>query len=145
MRILLALTLNSKSYLFVSVVFICMLYSVAVHAKTRAVQLQMLNKITAEVTKKDAVLGAPIEYGTLEITARSCFVPPIKNKSKNSVDTADSAIAPEDTAALLDIKDFPPEEPSIHVFSGWMFVSSPALSAIEHPVYDVRVLGCIEK
>lgn len=142
MRTLLALILNSKSYLFVSVVFVCLFHSVTVHAKTRAAQLQMLNKITAEVTKQDAVLGAPIEYGTLEITARSCFVPSKKTQSEND---ADSTIAPEDTAALLDIKDFPPGEPSIHVFSGWMFVSSPALSAIEHPVYDVRVLGCTEK
>jgi len=28
------------------------------------------------------------------------------------------------------------------VFRGWMFASSPALSAMEHPVYDIRVLDC---
>ena len=28
------------------------------------------------------------------------------------------------------------------IFSGWMFKSSPALSALEHPVYDVGVLDC---
>ena len=28
------------------------------------------------------------------------------------------------------------------VFSGWMFASSPALSALEHAVYDVWVLDC---
>ena len=27
-------------------------------------------------------------------------------------------------------------------FSGWMFASSPALSAMEHPVYDLWVLDC---
>ena len=30
------------------------------------------------------------------------------------------------------------------VFSGWMFASSPALSALEHPVYDVWVVDCAE-
>lgn len=28
------------------------------------------------------------------------------------------------------------------VFSGWMFASSPALNALEHPVYDVWVIDC---
>ena len=28
------------------------------------------------------------------------------------------------------------------IFSGWMFASSPALNPLEHPVYDVWVVGC---
>jgi len=28
------------------------------------------------------------------------------------------------------------------VFSGWMFSSSPAISALEHPVYDITLLAC---
>lgn len=28
------------------------------------------------------------------------------------------------------------------IFSGWMFASSPALNPLEHPVYDVWVIGC---
>lgn len=28
------------------------------------------------------------------------------------------------------------------IFSGWMFASSPALNAMEHPVYDVWVIDC---
>ncbi|MEE9208857.1 MAG: DUF2155 domain-containing protein, partial [Kiloniellales bacterium] len=35
-----------------------------------------------------------------------------------------------------------PDSPSIQVFSGWMFASSPAVSAMEHPVYDVWVIDC---
>ena len=31
------------------------------------------------------------------------------------------------------------------IFSGWMFASSPALSAMNHPVYDVWVIDCIGK
>lgn len=33
----------------------------------------------------------------------------------------------------------PPEN---MIFSGWMFASSPALSALQHPVYDVWVIDC---
>jgi hypothetical protein len=29
------------------------------------------------------------------------------------------------------------------LFSGWMFASTPGLSALEHPVYDIWVLDCI--
>ena len=28
------------------------------------------------------------------------------------------------------------------LFDGWMIASSPALNALEHPRYDVWVLGC---
>jgi hypothetical protein len=28
------------------------------------------------------------------------------------------------------------------VFTGWMFASSPSVSAMEHPVYDVWVIDC---
>jgi hypothetical protein len=28
------------------------------------------------------------------------------------------------------------------IFSGWMFAQSPALSALEHPVYDIWVVDC---
>ncbi len=43
-----------------------------------------------------------------------------------------SPAAPVSAAAL----------PSNMVFSGWMFASSPGLSALQHPVYDVWVIDC---
>ena len=53
---------------------------------------------------------------------------------------------PEETpesAAFLEIDEVRPGEAQRRaVFSGWMFASSPALSALEHPVYDVNVLDC---
>ena len=30
----------------------------------------------------------------------------------------------------------------LYLFSGWMYASSPAVSAMEHPVYDVWVIDC---
>ena len=44
--------------------------------------------------------------------------------------------------AFMEIDDFKPDERPVRLFSGWMFASSPALSALEHPVYDVWVIGC---
>jgi hypothetical protein len=28
------------------------------------------------------------------------------------------------------------------VFRGWMFASAPAVSAMDHPVYDIWVVDC---
>jgi hypothetical protein len=90
--------------------------------------LQALDKVTARVTTLEAPLGETVKYGSLEIIARACDKRP-----------------PEETpesAAFLDIWETRPGEPVQGVFRGWMFASSPALSAMEHPVYDVWVLDC---
>ena len=90
--------------------------------------LQGLDKITARVSKFEAPVGAPVRFGTLLIRVRDC--------EKNP---------PEETpesAAFLEIDEVHPGEANLRVFSGWMFASSPALSALEHPVYDVNVLDC---
>ena len=35
-----------------------------------------------------------------------------------------------------------PQAEGENIFRGWMFASSPALNALEHPVYDVWVIDC---
>ena len=35
-----------------------------------------------------------------------------------------------------------PQAEGVNIFRGWMFASSPALNALEHPVYDVWVIDC---
>jgi hypothetical protein len=90
--------------------------------------LQGLDKITARVSKFEAPVGAPVQFGTLAIRVRDC--------EKSS---------PEDTpenAAFVEIDETRTGEIRTRVFSGWMFASSPALSALEHPVYDVILLDC---
>ena len=91
--------------------------------------LQALDKVTARVTRLQAPVGEPVRFGSLEITARACLqTPPTE--------------APE-SAAFLQIDDIRPGGQEVrHVFSGWMFASSPAISALEHPVYDVWVIDC---
>ncbi|MFP6736190.1 MAG: DUF2155 domain-containing protein [Rhodospirillales bacterium] len=90
--------------------------------------LQALDKVTARVSTFDAPVNATIRFGTLEIIARTCDKRPPEE-------------TPESTA-FLDIWDARPGEPVVSVYRGWMFASSPALAAMEHPVYDVWVLDC---
>ena len=94
-------------------------------------QLQALDKITARISTLSAPIGEPIRFGTLEIVIQRCaFRPPEE---------------PPQNVAFLEITDRGHDEtaPGRQVFSGWMFSSSPAVSAVEHPVYDVTLLDCI--
>ena len=96
--------------------------------KYQTAVLQGLDKVTARVSTFTAPIGQTVRFGTLEIIARVCDKRP-----------------PEETpesAAFLDVSEARAGEPTVNVFRGWMFASSPALSAMEHPVYDVWVLDC---
>ena len=90
--------------------------------------IQGLDKITARVSKVTIGVDESAAYGTLRITVRAC-------RKRPPTETPESA-------AFLEISDQKPGEPPVALFSGWMFASSPALHALEHPVYDVWVLDC---
>ena len=90
--------------------------------------LQGMDKVTARVSTIEAPVGEVVKFGTLEIIARHCDKRP-----------------PEETpesASFLDIWEVRQGEAAVSLFRGWMYASSPALSALEHPVYDVWVLDC---
>ncbi len=90
--------------------------------------MQGLDKVTARVSTFQAPLGTMVRFGTLSITVRSCDRTPPEE--------------PPESAVLLDIVEIRPDEDPVPLFTGWMFASSPALSALEHPVYDVWILEC---
>ncbi|HXC11632.1 MAG TPA: DUF2155 domain-containing protein [Stellaceae bacterium] len=90
--------------------------------------LQGLDKITARVSEITAPVGKTVQFGGLEITVRDCEKNPPEDR-------------PED-AAFLQIDEVRPGEENVRRFSGWMFAQSPALSSLEHPVYDIVLLDC---
>ncbi len=93
-----------------------------------AAVLRALDKITARVEELKVPIGRPLTFGKLAITARACRATP-----------------PEDmpeSAAYLEVVEIRPGENDAPVFRGWMFASSPSVSAMEHPVYDLWVTGC---
>lgn len=92
------------------------------------VVLQGLNKVTGHISKIEGPLGATLNFGNIEIVARRCWKSPPDERPEN--------------AALLDISELRAGEPPHAIFTGWMFSSSPGLSGLEHPVYDVNVLAC---
>ncbi|WP_374312834.1 DUF2155 domain-containing protein [Dongia sp.] len=92
------------------------------------VVLRAMDKITARVSTITVPVGGTVTFGSLQITAKACDKHP-----------------PEETpeaSAFLDVVEEKPGEAPQPRFQGWMFASSPALSALEHPVYDLWVLDC---
>ena len=90
--------------------------------------LRWLDKVTGRVNTLDAGVGNTVSIGTLSINVQACMTRPPEETPENS--------------AFLKIWEDKPDQDSVEVFSGWMFSSSPALSAMDHPVYDVWVLDC---
>lgn len=90
--------------------------------------LQALDKITARVSRLELAVGDRTAFGALRILLRACREAP--------------PLDPPEAAAFLEIVEVKPDEGEVALFSGWMFASSPALSALEHAVYDISVIGC---
>ena len=93
------------------------------------VQLRALNKVTGHATLITVQPGSEEIFGNLTIHAHVCRAA-IENSQP-------------DSAALLDISEKKPEdEVAKPLFSGWMYASSPSITGLEHPVYDISVVTC---
>ncbi len=90
--------------------------------------LQGMDKVTARVSTFRVAVGDRVLFGALDITVQTCDKRP-------PTETPESAV-------FLDIRENRQGEPAVELFRGWMFASSPALSALEHPVYDVWAIDC---
>lgn len=87
--------------------------------------LRGLDRITGAVNNFSMAVGETLEFERLQITLEACRYP--------------IGDINDDAFALLKIRDIRDETDAFH---GWMFASSPALSALDHPRYDVWVLSC---
>lgn len=133
-----AIPINIFSKILVFVFALGLIISVPAYAQTEStmedynsVTLQTLDKVTARTMTFNARVGSTVKFGPLFIKVQSCRKnPPIEQ--------------PE-SAAFLQIWEINHEEESEWVFSGWMFASSPALSPMDHPIYDVWVLDCLNE
>ena len=103
----------------------------ATYVPTDTAVLRWLDKVTGRVNTLDALVGNTVSLGTLSISVENCMTRPPEETPESS--------------AFLHIWETKPGEESVKVFSGWMFASSPALSAMDHPVYDVWVLDCANR
>lgn len=88
--------------------------------------LRFLDKLTSATGDVELGVGQAAKFGRLVVRLDSCRFP-----------TDNPASDAEAHVTILE------ESTDTQLFAGWMLASSPALSALDHPRYDVWVLNCI--
>jgi hypothetical protein len=100
-----------------------------VEVEGKGALLQGLDKVTARITPVEIAVGKTVPFGSLLITVRRCQ----RSRPDQKLERA----------AFLEVENIDPTtKDRKRIFSGWMFSSNPAISALEHPVYDVWVKDC---
>jgi hypothetical protein len=90
-----------------------------------AAKLRGLDKVTGQTRDFDLTAGESVDFGRLQLRLGECRYP--------------AADPTSDAYAELTITD---ARVNSTVFSGWMIASSPAISALDDPRYDVWVISC---
>ena len=91
----------------------------------RVAEIQVLDKVNARHSVLTVKVGEQVQFASLRIEVQGCVM-----RAPNQ---------PQDAAAFLVITDANKEGVP---FRGWMVASQPALSMLQHPVFDIRVTGC---
>ena len=88
---------------------------------------KLLNKTTNKVSTKDILVSSKISWETLNIEVLYCgSTPPTE--------------IPEDYV-LIDVYDTINNENS-NIYKGWMISSSPDVTSLENPIYDLWLVDC---
>jgi len=115
--------------------------AVALEAR-QAVVLRTLDKITGNAKDVTAQVGDSVRFGPLEVQVRACYQAPPEDTPESAAFLEITTSAPP-TRGLSGVTEAGADEKGpAKVFSGWMFASSPGLSALEYPTYDVWVISC---
>ena len=88
---------------------------------------KLLDKTSNKITKKNIEVNTSILMGTLNISVFSCFTEPPDE-------------IPEDYV-LIDVKDVF-QDKDLSIYRGWMISSTPDVTPLEHPIYDLWLIGC---
>ena len=93
------------------------------------VNIVALDKITAKTSDINLLLGETKKFGLLEIKAIKCGN--VESQSEQG------------QAAYIQVKDVSDNtKDQVFVFNGWTFSSSTTLKPLDHPVYDLWLIGC---
>ncbi len=120
---------NINLGLLIRVIFFFLL-SLTVSAETiekKYASFKLLNKTTNKVSTKDILVSSKILWETLNIEVLYCgSTPPTE--------------IPEDYV-LIDVYDTINNE-NINIYKGWMISSSPDVTPLENPIYDLWLVDC---
>jgi hypothetical protein len=93
--------------------------------------IQILDKTTA----KSVLLNLPIkekkDFGSLKITAHKCWQAPLDQRPESKI-----------LLEVFESKSENEKTKNVRIFYGWIFASSPSISGLEHPIYDITAINC---
>lgn len=125
--------MNNKAVIYTAVA--TLLFPLSANASgaiaKNSAKMQAMDKITGRVSVINVPVNGMVEFGSLSIVVRSC-------KTRRPEETPDNF-------AFVDISDKTLQGKEFNVFKGWMISSSPATYALEHPIYDVWLLQCLDE
>lgn len=87
-----------------------------------------LDKITGRITTFEIPVDEVRRFGALNVYPRICNSRPPTEEPK--------------TTSFVQVDENLVNGGTRRIFSGWMLAESPGLNAVEHPVYDVWLIGC---
>ncbi|WP_174801845.1 DUF2155 domain-containing protein [Martelella limonii] len=88
-----------------------------------------IDKITGRTYTFDAYVGETVQFGRLQVTPQVCY-----SRDETEEQQIDAFVQVDKVSLQNDIG---------RIFSGWMFADSPALNAVEDPIYDVWLTDCV--
>ena len=95
--------------------------------------VQALDKVTAETIRFAVPVGQQRRWRGLVFRARACETTAADEPMRDSIAYLEIYSQPRARDGAVDPR---------RIFQGWMFASSPGLSAMQHPLYDAWVIAC---
>ena len=102
----------------------------AAEIERNTAQMQAMDKITGRVSVIDVPVNSEVAFGSFPLWCAPAKTTPPEETPENY--------------AFVDVADSSFGKMQFNIFKGWMMSSSPALNAVEHPIYDVWLLKCID-
>tara|TARA_B100001013_G_scaffold91719_1_gene51087 strand:+ start:165 stop:560 length:396 start_codon:yes stop_codon:yes gene_type:complete len=90
-----------------------------------------LNKVSGKISKLTIEDQGEIFFGSLKIIANTCKKSPPEEPPENYA-----------FLEIWEVNEDVKDKTNKKIFSGWMFSSSPSISALEHAVYDIWIIDC---
>jgi len=121
-------TTNPGLLIKISIFFLFSLGVNAENIEKKFASLKLLNKTTNKVSQKDILVNSIINWETLNIEVLYCASTPPNEISEDYV--------------LIDVYDKINNE-NVNIYKGWMISSSPDVTPLENPIYELWLLDCI--
>lgn len=102
----------------------------AAEIETNSAKMQAMDKITGRVNEIIVPVKSKISFGDFSLVLRACKKRPAEETPENF--------------AFVDVADKSFGEDEYNIFKGWLISSTPGINAIEHPIYDIWLLECID-